>query len=337
VLFALGVLLIEQAAARHVDLDADCVLHGQLETLVWYDAPDRVADLFQWSTLDAAPRQVITLAIMCALAFIFCALFFKELRIAAFDPALATTQGFHAGFMHYALMIFVAGATVASFEAVGSILVIAMLVCPAATARLLTDRLRSQVLCSIGVSLASSMIGYLAATSIPALFEKDSVNAAGSMAVTSGALLLFAIILSPRHGLVAKAVRLRSLRSSIALDDLLGALYRLSERGEHKMSMEQLNSILPGRRTSHAISTGVKRGLLTHAGSDLALTQTGRSAAADLVRRHRLWETYLVEEAGLLTDHVHEPAEQLEHILGVQPAAGPSKDPHGKSIPDQPH
>ena len=58
VLFALGVLLIEQAAARHVDLDADCVLHGQLETLIWYDAPASLAGLFQWSTLAATPRQV---------------------------------------------------------------------------------------------------------------------------------------------------------------------------------------------------------------------------------------------------------------------------------------
>ena len=114
ILFALGVLLIERAAVRHVDLDADCVLHGQLETLAWYGAPDTLAGLLQWSTIEAVPRQVVTLAVMVVLAFAFVGSLFKELRIAAFDPALATTQGFNATLMHYLLMVLVAAATAVS-------------------------------------------------------------------------------------------------------------------------------------------------------------------------------------------------------------------------------
>jgi len=211
VLFALGVLLIERAAVRHVDLDAECVLHGQLETLAWYGAPDTLSGLMSWSTIEHLPRQVVVLFFMVVLAFAFVTLFFKELRIAAFDPALATAQGFNASFMHAMLMVFVAAATVASFEAVGSILVIAMLVCPAATARLLTDRLRPQIVWSVIVAILSAVGGYGAATGIPALFGKDAVNAAGSMAVVSGILLTLAIVASPRHGVLAVALRRRSL------------------------------------------------------------------------------------------------------------------------------
>ena len=68
ILFALGVLLIEKAAVRHVDLDAECVLHGQLETLVWYSAPATISGLWSVETLDAIPRQIITLTIILTLA-----------------------------------------------------------------------------------------------------------------------------------------------------------------------------------------------------------------------------------------------------------------------------
>jgi manganese/zinc/iron transport system permease protein len=156
VLFALGVLLIEKAAARHVDLDADCVLHGQLETLVWYGAPREWGGLSVSAIFEAAPRQMFMLAGACAAAVVFVALLFKELRLAAFDAELATAQGFSAPALHGALMIVVAVATVASFEAVGSILVIAMLVCPAASARLLTDRLRPQIIVSVIIAVAAA-------------------------------------------------------------------------------------------------------------------------------------------------------------------------------------
>ncbi|MEM9802820.1 MAG: metal ABC transporter permease [Planctomycetota bacterium] len=157
VLFALGVLLIQRAAAERVDLDADCVLHGQLETLVWYGAPDTLGEALRWSNLQHVPRQVAVLFGMVVAAVLFVVLFFKELRIAAFDPALATTLGFNSTALHYLLMIFVAAATVASFEAVGSILVIAMLVCPAATARLLTDRLSTQIAWSVAIATAAGV------------------------------------------------------------------------------------------------------------------------------------------------------------------------------------
>ncbi len=331
VLFALGVLLLEKAAARHVDLDADCVLHGQLETLFWFP-PTQWSEFLTWSVLAEAPRQVVTLAVMAGLSLVFVVVFFKELRIAAFDPGLSTTQGFHAGFMHYLLMLLVAAATVASFEAVGSILVIAMLICPAATARMLTDRLATQVVVSVGVALVCGIGGYLAATALPAVMGFDAVNAAGMMAVTGGACLTAAVFFSPSHGVVAKAWRRRRLSRRIALDDLLAALYRLREQGQASATGAALAALLPPMRLEAVISEAQRDALIDGTAAGFELTESGLQRAMGLVRRHRLWETYLVDETDQRADHVHDTAERLEHVP-VDPPAGPRVDPHGKAIP----
>lgn len=322
VMFALGVLLIEKAAASSVDLDADCVLYGQLETLVWFGAPPTFAGLWSWDTLAAMPRQVTMLLVMLAMAIVFVSLLFKELRISAFDPGMATAQGIHAGLMHYLLMLFVAAATVASFEAVGSILVIAVLIAPAATARLLTDRLGSQILVSLVAAFICGMGGYLAATLIPAAFNADSVNAAGSMTVVAGLLVVLAAFFSPSHGIIARAMRRRRLGRDTAVDDLLAGLLRREETPETR----RLAAV------HHAVQIALGRGLVHQSNGDLQLTNTGREQAQSVLRKHRLWENYLVTEAGVSPDHVHETAEHLEH-LGVEPDTAATTDPHGKPIP----
>lgn len=321
VLFALGVLLIEEAA-RHVDLDADCVLHGDLETLVWYGAPRGWNEVWSVETLRSAPRQVVTLAIACAASFALVVGLFKELRLAAFDPELSTTQGFSSTLLHSILMVFVAVATVASFEAVGSILVIAMLVCPAATARLLTDRLAPQVACSVVVSLVCGLGGYLAATMVPALWGAPSVKASGAMAVMGGVCVAAAALASPRHGVVARMLAHARVSRATEMDDLLAMLFRAEEGG--------VVITASGARAERIAS---RRGLVrVERDGGMALTQHGRTAAADVVRRHRLWEAYLVDEAGVAPDHVHATAERLEH-LPVAPERMADRDPHGRAIP----
>ncbi|MHC4833557.1 MAG: metal ABC transporter permease [Planctomycetota bacterium] len=318
-LFALGVLLIERSGARGVDLDADCVLYGQLETLVWFDAPAEAAELMRWSTFEAMPRQVVVLGATAALAIAFVVLLFKELRLAAFDPGLATSQGFDAHRLHLLLMVLVAVATVASFEAVGSILVIAMLVCPAATARMLTDRLDRQIAISVLVAAATAIAGYAAAGAVPAMFGRDAVNAAGSMTVAGGVLLAIAMVASPRHGVLTKFARRRRLAARIAVDDLLASLHRAAEQGLDRIAIDRLGNAIGPRRFEGAIGRAIRAGQVERTGHRIGLTATGRVAAAALVDRHRSWERYLVEEAGFAPDHVHDPAERLEHLSGTTP------------------
>jgi manganese/zinc/iron transport system permease protein len=333
VLFALGVLLIRQAA-ENVDLDADCVLHGDLEAMALYWFPPTEWDAFlTWSTLASLPRQVLTLGVVLIVSLLFVGIFYKELRITSFDPALATSQGIHAGAMHLVLMILVAIATVASFEAVGSILVIAMLICPAATARLFTDRLRSQIIASAVFAVGAGVLGYFAASLVPALFvEEATVNAAGMIVIVAGLLLVVGAIASPSHGLLAAVIRRRRLARGIAVDDLLAALFRLHETGQTELTRQRLAPMLPGRVLDTAAAQAAAQGLVRAEADSIALTPEGLEAAADIVRRHRLWESYLVSEAGVAPDHVHDIAEMLEHVT-VQPRTGPATDPHGRPIP----
>jgi len=343
IMFALGVLLIEQAAARHVDLDAECVLYGQLEYVNWYP-PTEWAAFWTGETLSEIPRQVIVLLGAVLVIGAFIGLLFKELRISTFDPAHASAVGISSGLMGVLLMTLVAGATVAAFEAVGSILVIAMLITPPATARLLTDRYLTQIVLSAVIAVATGVGGYLAGAFLPSALGLDGValNIAGSMTVVGVLMLVLAIIGSPTHGVLARTLRRRRLARQIARDDILGLLYRLEEvRPDHEMLDGQLREAIGhGAQTRPALRELISRRNVERTAQKISLTDSGRELAKSIVRSHRLWETWLVEELGLRTDHVHQTAERLEHLRAdgrpIEPEAlGRSFDPHERPIPER--
>ena len=145
VAFAVGVILIRAGHTDHVDLDPNCVLYGQLELLVWFDAPASFYDLELTQFLHSMPSSIWSLIVMVLLSALFVLIFFKELCLVSFDSGLARTLGFSSTAVNILLMLLVSVATVFSFEAVGSVLVIAALLVPASTARLFTDRLRSPI------------------------------------------------------------------------------------------------------------------------------------------------------------------------------------------------
>jgi len=337
VMFALGVLMLEQAAADHVDLDADCVLYGQLETL-FFNAPDQWGTLFSIDTFEHhVPAQVKTLLLMTALVIVFKIALHKELRIASFDPGLATTQGVHSGLITLLLMVMTAACAVASFEAVGSILVIAMLICPAAAARLLTDRLGTQIRLSAVIAVASAIIGYLLASFVPQMLGmRSSINAAGMISVVAGGFVALSAIASPTHGLIAKSRRQRALRKSVVIEDLIGLLYRAHESGKTTTpvsSIAQAMNAMTSANLPPILASATKQGLIDRLGDSVALTDQGRASGAALIRRHRLWEGYLVDHAGLSVDHVHQSAEQLEHLGATTPTTDATTDPQGKPFP----
>ncbi|MEM7790145.1 MAG: metal ABC transporter permease [Verrucomicrobiota bacterium] len=198
-LFALGLLLIVQAA-DHVDLDPNCVLYGAIELtpldVVWS------VEIFGLS-LDV-PRAALVLGAVALTNVFFIVLFFKELRLSSFDAELATTIGFDANLMHYLLMSLVALTTVAAFEAVGSIIVIAMLIVPAAAAHLLSDRLGTMIAISVILAALSAVLGHLGALLVPGWLGFESTSTSGMMAVAAGLVFACTIIFAPRHGLLAK-------------------------------------------------------------------------------------------------------------------------------------
>jgi len=207
-LFAIGLLLIVQAA-DHVDLDPGCVLYGAIEVAAW----DASWSVNLGSTLIEVPRAAIVLGIVCLINLFVILLFFKELKVSAFDPDMATTQGINAQFMHYLLMTLVAVTTVAAFEAVGSIIVIAMLVTPAATAHLLTDRLGWMLVLAVLLGALSAALGHVLALVVPGWLGFESTTTSGMMAVAMGLLFILAWLLAPRYGLLTRQLRPSTLKS----------------------------------------------------------------------------------------------------------------------------
>ncbi len=207
VLFAIGLVMVVQAADS-VDLDPGCVLYGAIEMTP--------LDTVTIAALDV-PRVVVTLGSVCLLNLLCVVLFYKELKISSFDPALATTLGIRASFMHYLLMTLVAVTAVASFESVGNILVVAMLIVPAAAAYLLTNRLLVMIVLSVLIGALSGVFGHLGAIAVPAAFGYQSTNTAGMMAVAAGVLFSVAGILSPKYGIVAALRRRRAPKPQVQL------------------------------------------------------------------------------------------------------------------------
>ncbi len=179
-LFALGLVLIEQGAGN-VDLDAGCVLYGAIEL-----TPLHLVRIMG----TEIPQAVLVIGGMLALNILCVMVFYKELKICSFDPGLATTIGIPAEAVNYGLMTIVALTTVACFEVVGSIIVIAMLIVPAAGAFLLTRSLGLMLWISCGLAGLSAVLGHAAAGVVPSLFGFESTNTSGMMAVSSGGLFL---------------------------------------------------------------------------------------------------------------------------------------------------
>ncbi|MEZ6095659.1 MAG: metal ABC transporter permease [Pirellulaceae bacterium] len=335
-LFALGLIMIVRAADS-VDLDPGCVLYGAIEF-----TPIDLVNLSGW----AVPRVFVTQSIILIVNAVFVVAFYKELKISSFDPALATTLGFNATLMHYLLMTLVAVTAVASFESVGNILVVAMFVVPPATALLMTDRLRDVILFSTLLAAASAVLGHLSAISVPHWFGFRSTSTAGMMAVVTGCFFVTMALVGAKHGVLLQWIRRRGLAKQITSEDVIALLYREEERDPSatlNMSLLGERLDLSGRVIRKVVRAEAKAGRVV-IGCDgaVSLTEAGRIRGRELVRSHRLWESYLVQELELPTDRIHDKAEKLEHFtdralrarLNDATATG-DRDPHGSPIPPE--
>lgn len=333
-LFAVGLLLIVQAADQ-VDLDPGCVLYGAIE----------LAPLHQRTIAGIeAPQAVWVLSAVLLLNVVCVTMFYKELKLSSFDAALATSMGIDARAMHYLLMTLVAVTAVASFESVGNILVVAMFIVPPATARLLTDRLSTMIVLSVVLGASGAGLGHLGALA-PKLYGGQATNTAGMMAVATGFLFFVALVASPRQGLIARQIQRWRLALSIATEDVLGQLIRADEaRAGASVAAEALHGSVAAGRIAVALALrrleATKRVVRTAEG--YSLTAIGRQQAAELLRSHRLWESYMDRHFDLPLDHVHEPAERVEHYLGpdarrelAEQLQQPAIDPQGRAIPPE--
>jgi manganese/zinc/iron transport system permease protein len=200
-IFSVAVILISRFAGD-VHLDTDAVLLGELVF-----APFNRLKLFG---LDIGPEALYTTGGILLLNLIFVIVFYKELKLATFDPALAAALGFMPTLIHYALMTLVSLTAVGSFDAVGSVLVVAFMIAPPAAAYLLTDRLSRMLIYSALIGIFSAVSGYWLSYLLDA-------SIAGSMATMTGASFLISYLFAPERGLLAQARRRQNQRIEFAL------------------------------------------------------------------------------------------------------------------------
>lgn len=266
-LFSVGVILIARYA-YNIHIDVDAVLLGELAFAPF----DR---LFVHGR-DLGPVSMYVMGVILLLNLAFILVFYKELKLATFDPGLAAALGFAPGLIHYGLMGLVSVTAVGAFNAVGSVLVVALMITPPAAAYLLTDSLPRMIVLSALIGILSAVSGFWAAILIDA-------NIAGSIATVSGLIFLLVFLLAPERGLLAIAVRRSRQKREFAGRVL--AIHLLNHEGTPEESREShiahVEETLRWKEgfASSIVGYSVKSGIIFVENGHLRLTDKGREFA----------------------------------------------------------
>ena len=273
-LFSLAVLLISRYAGN-VHLDVDAVLLGEIAF-----APFR---RFEVGGRDLGPQALWTMSGILVLNLLFLLAFYKELKVSTFDAGLAAAMGFSPVLIQYAFMGLVSITAVGAFDAVGSILVVALMIAPPAAARLLTDRLPLMIGLSALLAAVSAVGGFWVAMALDA-------SIAGSMATAAGLVFLLAMLFAPGRGVVAALVRRR--RQKLGFARLMLTIHLLNhERSPRADEENRLGHLSAHLRWSPEFARAVadraeRDGFLDRGPGDrLHLTPLGREAARHFMAR----------------------------------------------------
>ncbi|WP_220443963.1 metal ABC transporter permease [Pararhodobacter zhoushanensis] len=272
-MFALGVLLIN-LNARNLHLDPDTVLLGEIG-FVWLDTVTLLG--MDW------PVAGVTLAAVGLVNLLFVGLFWKELKLAAFDPGLAQALGFRPALLGLGLLALTAATAVASFDAVGVVLFLAFLIVPAVTGRLVAASTGGMMGLAVLSGVSAVGIGYVGAV-------HWDVSLGGSMAVATGLGLAVALVASPRSGMVAALIRRRAIREESLVAVLLAhlAAHEGTERAAEECTPEALVEHLRWSpdQAQTVLVTALERGVIRRDGARLSLTEAGRALARAEALRH---------------------------------------------------
>ncbi len=204
-LFAVGVIMISVFADK-VDLDAECVLYGELGFIP-------LQEVAYFGDLAIGPEPVVRMAVIAVIAIILLIAFYKEMLVTSFDAGLAASLGISPARYQYGLTLFLSIVIVSSFESVGVVLVIAMIIFPGATALLLTDRLSNALWISTAFTALYAVFGFHLATWLNA-------SIAGGMTVIAGVLFGIVWMASPNQGLIVQYRRHRHSKNEENLEPI---------------------------------------------------------------------------------------------------------------------
>jgi len=272
-LFSLGIILLNRFAGN-VHLDLDVVLLGELAFAPFHR--------LVIGGVAVAPLSLVVMGTILLLNVAFIAAFYKELKLGTFDPALAAALGLAPGALHYALMSLVSVTAVGAFDAVGAILVVALMIAPPAAAYLLTDRLLRVIVLSALIGVLSAVCGFYFALWIDA-------SISGSMALMAGFFFLLAFLFAPDRGLVAALLRGANNRWVFA--EAMLAIHLLNHEGgpeaaeENRMDNLYAHFRWGERFSERVVARAEKRGLLQRSNGRLALRDKGRTLARNYLQQ----------------------------------------------------
>ncbi len=263
-LFSLAVLIIT-LRFRNVHLDIDMVLLGKIEFTIF--------ERFRILGFDLGPRALIIMGFTWLLSLSFVTLFFKELKITSFDPALASVLGIAPVFFHYLLMTLVSLTAVAAFNAVGAILVIALMIGPPVTALLITKTLTQTLIVTQLIALLNTVTGYFLGTFL-------DLTISGSMATVTLFTFLIIMIIAPKKGLLGQAWRRHRQRNMLAIATLIRhiANHEHTPEAAEELDLEQTASHLQWRRSVYRkyLEKAMNQNYIAIKSQRLVLTDLGR-------------------------------------------------------------
>ncbi|MBU5437098.1 metal ABC transporter permease [Tissierella sp. MSJ-40] len=226
-LFSIGIIMISMYAGS-VHLDVDAVLLGELAFAPF--------DRFIVNGVDLGAKSLYVMGVVFLIDLIYIILFYKELKIVTFDASLAAVMGISPVIIHYSLMSLVSITAVGAFNAVGTILVVALIVVPPTTAYFLMEDLRSMILWSVIFGILSGILGIFMA------FYLD-VSIAGSISVMTGVIFAIVFIFSPKKGLLTIIQRRRNQKYEFAELSLLIHLFNHEDTDREEIELNPQNII----------------------------------------------------------------------------------------------
>ncbi|ALJ00676.1 metal ABC transporter permease [Rufibacter tibetensis] len=287
-------------------------------------------------------QDLITFGAVAVLLLVSVVLLYKEFKLISFDMAYARTIGLPVRGLELLLTTLTVLAVVVGIQSVGVVLMSAMLITPAAAARFWTDRLGFMVV------IAAVMSAFCGAAGAFVSFTAPAMPTGPWIVMLLSLLAIFSFILAPKKGLLARYLLQRRMRNQMTRENILKTLFLLGETKEdyaHSYSRQQImeRRQLPLLRMKDGLKSLCRKHLIKKNATGWALTEAGKKEAQRVVRLHRLWELYLTEYLQVASDHVHEDAESIEHVLTPELEKRleellnyPTSDPHQTTIPQQP-
>lgn len=244
------------------------------------------------------------------LTTLLCVVFFKEFKLLCFDADFARVNGWPARGLDVLLMSLVVLIVTAGLQAVGLILVLALLMTPPAAARFWTDRLDVMLVLSATLGAVGCLIGAGASAVMARL------PAGAAIVMAQAGLFAVSLLLGTRRGLLPRWWHQRRLRQNMTMEHLLRTVFEASEQGEETVSIETLRLRLGGAgRSEDVLRRAQRSGWITRYSDRISLNAKGLIKARQQTRNHRLWELFLMHYAEMAASHVDRHADEIEHVL----------------------